>query len=50
MAGHHAVLVASEPITDEAWSAIEEGALLRIDRSPEPEPRFLFRQARESLR
>ena len=50
MAGHRAVLVASEPITDEFWTPIEEGTLLRIERSPDPELRFLFRQARESLR
>lgn len=39
---HRAVLIASEPITDEPWIPVENGKLLRIDRSFEPEPRVLF--------
>jgi glutamine amidotransferase len=32
----HAVLVASEKITDEPWQPVDEGTLLRVDRRPEP--------------
>jgi len=32
----HAVLVASERLTDEPWRELEEGSLLRIDRDPVP--------------
>jgi glutamine amidotransferase len=32
----HAVLVASEKITDEPWQPVDEGKLLRVDRAPEP--------------
>ncbi|HEX9298325.1 MAG TPA: class II glutamine amidotransferase [Polyangiaceae bacterium] len=32
----HAVLIASEKITDEPWRSIEEGTLLRVDRLPRP--------------
>jgi predicted glutamine amidotransferase len=32
----HAVLVASEQLTDEPWRELDEGTLLRIDRSPVP--------------
>ena len=32
----HAVLVASERLTDEPWVEVPEGALLRIDREPIP--------------
>lgn len=32
----HAVLVASERLTDEAWVEVPEGAFLRIDREPVP--------------
>jgi glutamine amidotransferase len=39
---HRAVLVASEPITDEPWKPIDNGMLLRIDRCSEPEPKLLF--------
>jgi predicted glutamine amidotransferase len=31
-----AVFIASERVTDEAWQRVEEGSLLRIDRSPYP--------------
>ncbi len=31
-----AVLIASERLTDEPWVDVEEGALLRVDRLPEP--------------
>lgn len=33
----HAVLVASERLTDEPWVEVPEGALLRIDREPSPQ-------------
>jgi glutamine amidotransferase len=32
----HAVLVASERLTEEPWSELPEGTLLRIDRGPSP--------------
>lgn len=32
----HCLLVASEPLTDEPWSPLERGALLRLDTAPEP--------------
>jgi predicted glutamine amidotransferase len=32
----HAVLVASEMITDEPWQPVDEGTLLRVDRLPDP--------------
>lgn len=32
----HAVLIASERMTDEPWSEVSEGTLLRIDRDPIP--------------
>jgi glutamine amidotransferase len=32
----HAVLVASEKVTDEPWQPVEEGKLLRVDRFPSP--------------
>jgi glutamine amidotransferase len=37
----HAVLVASEKITDEPWQPIDEGTLLCVDRAPEPRFREL---------
>jgi glutamine amidotransferase len=43
-AGHvrkHAVLVASEKITNEPWTELAEGTLLRIDRRPVPAFRYL---------
>jgi glutamine amidotransferase len=36
-ARRHAVLVASEAITDEAWAPVEEGTLLKVTRRPRPE-------------
>jgi glutamine amidotransferase len=38
----HAVLVASEKITDEPWRPVDEGKLLRVDRRPEPRWTELF--------
>jgi glutamine amidotransferase len=32
----HAVLIASEKITDEPWLPVKEGRLLRVDRLPDP--------------
>jgi glutamine amidotransferase len=32
----HAILIASEKITDEPWRTVDEGTLLRVDRLPEP--------------
>lgn len=32
----HAILIASERITDESWTEVPEGALLRVDREPSP--------------
>ena len=32
----HAVLVASEKITDEPWHPVDEGKLLRVNRRPFP--------------
>ncbi|HEY3592707.1 MAG TPA: class II glutamine amidotransferase, partial [Polyangiaceae bacterium] len=32
----HAILVASEKITDEPWQPVDEGTLLRVDRRPAP--------------
>jgi len=32
----HAILIASERITDESWTEVPEGALLRVDREPNP--------------
>jgi predicted glutamine amidotransferase len=32
----HAILVASEKITDEPWQDVDEGTLLRVDRHPAP--------------
>jgi glutamine amidotransferase len=40
-ARRHALLVASEQLTDEPWAVIEEGTLLRIDRAPAPRWRTL---------
>ncbi len=37
----HAVFVASEKITDEAWHELPEGTLMRIDRAPRPSWRTL---------
>jgi len=34
----HAVLVASEQMTDEPWRELAEGTLVRIDRGPAPTP------------
>lgn len=48
---HGEALVASEELTSEAWSLVEEGTLLRMDRAPhveseaEPAPRHLRRVA-----
>jgi glutamine amidotransferase len=36
------VVVASEPISDEAWQPVEELALLRVDRLPVPQLRVLI--------
>jgi hypothetical protein len=36
-----AVLIASEAMTDEPWSEVGEGELLRIDRAPAPRWRSL---------
>jgi glutamine amidotransferase len=36
-----AVFIASEPTTDEAWSEVPEGTLLRIDAAPRPSPKAL---------
>jgi predicted glutamine amidotransferase len=33
----HAILIASEQITDEPWEAVDDGTLLRVARRPEPE-------------
>jgi predicted glutamine amidotransferase len=33
----HAVFIASERITDEAWQTLDEGSLLRVDRVPAPQ-------------
>jgi predicted glutamine amidotransferase len=38
----HAVLVASEHLTDEPWDEIAEGTLLRIDAGPQPEARVVL--------
>jgi predicted glutamine amidotransferase len=40
-ARRHAVLVASEAITDEPWKPVEEGTLLRVTRRPEPRIRVI---------
>jgi glutamine amidotransferase len=32
----HAIIIASEQMTDEPWQMISEGVLLRIDRAPRP--------------
>jgi len=32
----HCLVVASEPLTDEGWTPLESGTLLRIDPSPAP--------------
>ncbi|MBI2392290.1 MAG: class II glutamine amidotransferase [Deltaproteobacteria bacterium] len=32
----HCVVVASEPLTDEPWTPVAQGALLRLDVSPQP--------------
>jgi predicted glutamine amidotransferase len=37
----HAILLASEHLTNEPWEAIEEGMLLRLDRLPIPRWRLL---------
>ena len=42
----HAVLIASERLTDEPWSELAEGTLLRIDRRPEPS--VAYREAPET--
>lgn len=36
----HAVLIASERLTDEPWTEIPDGALLRVDREPVPNVAF----------
>lgn len=36
-----AIFIASEHITDEPWQSVQDGALLRIDRSPAPHCRLL---------
>jgi glutamine amidotransferase len=40
-ARRHAVLVASEAISDEPWRSVEEGTLMAIRRRPEPHVRVL---------
>ena len=35
-AQRHAILIASEEMTDEPWTKVAEGALLRCDRTPLP--------------
>jgi predicted glutamine amidotransferase len=42
----HAVLVASERVTDEPWQPVDEGKLLRIDRFPVPQWRDVSRAQR----
>ncbi|HEU4404867.1 MAG TPA: class II glutamine amidotransferase [Polyangiaceae bacterium] len=37
----HAVLIASEHLTDEPWGEVAEGTLLRVDAGPAPEPRVV---------
>jgi predicted glutamine amidotransferase len=37
----HAVLIASEEMTEEPWTAVAEGALLRCDSRPQPSLRIL---------
>jgi predicted glutamine amidotransferase len=39
--GRSAVFVASERITDEPWQSIEDGTLLRIERTPSPNWRLI---------
>jgi len=39
--GRSAVFVASEQMTDEPWQCIEDGVLLRIDRTPAPHWRLI---------
>ena len=39
--GRSAVFVASEKMTDEPWQPIEDGMLLRIDRTPVPHWRLI---------
>jgi predicted glutamine amidotransferase len=39
--GRAAVFVASERITDEPWQSIEDGTLLRIERTPSPHWRLV---------
>ncbi len=36
-----AIFIASERVTEDAWQAVEEGSLLRIDRSPAPHWRLV---------
>lgn len=40
-ADRHAILIASEVMTDEPWQLVEERSLLRVDRSPKPRFRLL---------
>jgi glutamine amidotransferase len=39
--GRTAVFVASQHVTDEPWTTVEEGTLLRIERAPEPHWRLV---------
>ena len=39
--GRAAIFVASEKITDEGWHPVDDGALLRIDRTPTPHWRLI---------
>jgi predicted glutamine amidotransferase len=36
-----AVFVASEKMTDEPWQTIDDGMLLRLDRTPQPRWRLI---------
>lgn len=36
VSARHCVAIASEPLTDEPWTTIEQGTLLRLDVSPSP--------------
>jgi glutamine amidotransferase len=40
--GRHAILVASEELTDEPWVALGEPSLIRLSRSPLPSKHVLF--------
>ena len=37
----HAIIIASEQMTDEPWQTISDGLLLRVDRAPRPSWRLL---------